>query len=132
MLSFTIRPPNRRRIRTVAIAAAQATALCGCPSVMRVPVPEHQKYSDGGVCADKSDMRRRAYPTPRMGCRATARAVSPVDRSKRGENLYNKRHKRRPPIPACGMRLTSSSAAPVDANFPPRDLSSPEKNGEAE
>lgn len=142
MFSFTMRPPRRWRIRIVSICIC--AALCGCLSVLRIPVPEHQKYSDEGVCTnrtwtvpmreitDKAGMRRRAYPTLRMRCEATAHAVSPIDRSKRGEDLYNERHKRWLLIPAAVLWLTSPFDAVVDTVFLPYDLSSPEKNGEAE
>lgn len=142
MFSFTKRPPNQWRIRIFVICIC--AALCGCLSVLRIPVPEHQKYSDEGVCTnrtwtvpmreitDKAGTRYRAYPTLCIRCEATAHAVSPIDRFKHGEDLYNERHKRWLLIPAAVLWLTSPFDAVVDTVFLPYDLSSPEKNGEAE
>lgn len=142
MFNFTKRPPNRWRIRIFVIC--MCAALCGCLSVVRVPVPVREAYSEEGICTNRvwgvpmNDIMRgrgfrwRAYPTVRMRCMATAHAVSPIDRSKRGEDLYNERHKRWLLIPAVVLWLTSPFDAAVDTVFLPYDLSSPEKNGDAE
>lgn len=81
-----------------------AVVFTGCLSVMRVPFPHHEEYSDDGVCTnrqwavgmDDPGFREKCwpvYPTVWMRCYATKMVFSPIDYTKTGEALYKEKHK---------------------------------------
>ena len=114
-------------------ALAFVVLLSGCLSVMRVPFPHHEKYSDGGVCTnrqwavamDDPGFREKCwtvYPTIFVRCYATKMVFSPIDYTKTGEALYKEKHKYWTAIPLTVLWLTSPLDAVVDTVFLPFDL----------
>ena len=125
---------GRNRHASVAFLALLYATLCGCLSVVRIPVPEREAYSDEGVCTNRVwtvpmyDIMRgngfvwRAYPTVRMRCRVTAYVFSPIDQTKRGEDLYRERHKLWLALPLAFIWATAPLDAAVDTLFMPFDI----------
>lgn len=125
---------KRNRHAAAALLAILCATLCGCLSVVRVPVPVREAYSDEGVCTNRvwrvmmyDTMRGhgfgwRAYPTVRMRCLATAHAFTPIDYTKRGEDLYRERHKRWLILPLALVWATAPLDAAVDTIFMPFDI----------
>lgn len=125
---------GERNRHTVAFLALLCATLCGCLSVVRIPVPVREAYSDEGVCTNRvwgapmnGIMRGRgfgwrAYPTVRIRCMATAHAFSPIDYTKRGEDLYRERHKRWLVLPLALVWATAPLDAAVDTLFIPFDI----------
>ena len=123
-----------RTRHAAAFLALLCTTLCGCLSVGRVPLPENEAYSDDGVCTNRTwsvplhDIMRgdgfnwRVYPTVRMRCRVTAYVFSPIDRTKRGGDLYRERNKRWLAIPLALVWATAPLDAVVDTLFAPFDI----------
>ena len=124
---------GRNRYAAAFLSMLCAT-LCGCLSVVRIPVPEREAYSDEGVCTNRvwrvpmNDIMRgngfgwRAYPTVRMRCVVTAYVFSPIDQTKRGEDLYRERHKRWLALPLAFVWATAPLDAAVDTLFIPFDI----------
>lgn len=125
---------GRNRHAAAAFLALLCATLCGCLSVVRVPVPVREAYSDEGVCTNRvwsvpmngimrgNGFGWRAYPTVRMRCMATAHAFSPIDYTKRGEDLYRERHKRWLVLPLVLVWATAPLDAAVDTLFMPFDI----------
>lgn len=125
---------GRNRHAAAAFLALLCATLCGCLSVVRVPVPVREAYSEEGVCTNRvygvlmNDIMRgrgfgwRAYPTVRIRCMATAHAFSPIDYTKRGEDLYRERHKRWLALPLALVWATAPLDAAVDTLFMPFDI----------
>ena len=125
---------GRNRYAVAAFLALLCATLCGCLSVVRVPVPAHEAYSDEGACTSRvwsvpmHDIMRgdgfgwRAYPTVRMRCMVTAHVFSPIDYTKRGKDLYRERHKRWLAIPLAFVWATAPLDAAVDTLFMPFDI----------
>lgn len=125
---------GRNRHASVAFLALLCATLCGCLSVVRIPVPDREAYSDEGVCTNRVwtvpmyDIMRgngfgwRAYPTVRMRCVVTAYVFSPIDQTKLGEDLYRERHKRWLAIPLAFVWATAPLDAAVDTLFIPFDI----------
>lgn len=135
---------KRNRCAVVAFLALLCATLCGCLSVVRFPFPTREDYSDEGVCTNRVwsvPMDRimrgrgfvwRAYPTVRMRCMVTAHVFSPIDRTKRGEDLYRERHKRWLAIPLALVWATAPLDAAVDTIFMPFDICRTAKPNEKE
>lgn len=125
---------GRNRHAAVAFLALLCATLCGCLSVVRIPVPDREAYSDEGVCTNRVwtvpmyDIMRgngfgwRAYPTVRMRCMVTAHVFSPIDRTKRGEDLYREKNKLWFAIPLALVWATAPLDAAVDTLFIPFDI----------
>lgn len=125
---------GRKRHAAAAFIALMCTTLCGCLSVVRVPVPVREAYSDEGLCTNRVwsvpmyDIMRgngfgwRAYPTVRMRCMVTAHVFSPIDRTKRGEDLYREKNKRWLILPLALVWATAPLDAAVDTLFMPFDI----------
>ena len=64
----------------------------------------------------------RAYPTVRMRCMVTADVFSPIDRTKRGEDLYREKNKLWFAIPLALVWATAPLDAAVDTLFIPLDI----------
>lgn len=125
---------ERNRHAAAAFLALLCATLCGCLSVVRVPVPVREAYSEEGVCTNRvwsvpmddimrgNGFRWRAYPTVRMRCIVTAHVLSPIDRTKRCEDLYRERHKRWLVLPLALVWATAPLDAAVDTLFMPFDI----------
>lgn len=125
---------RNRHAAVAAFLALMCATFCGCLSVVRIPVPESEAYSDEGVCTNRvwrvpmDDIMRgngfgwRAYPTVRMRCMVTAHVLSPIDRTKRGEDLYRERHKRWLVLPLALVWAAAPLDAAVDTLFIPFDI----------
>lgn len=134
---------GRTRYAAAFLAMLCAT-LCGCLSVLRVPLPESEAYSDEGVCTNRvwrvpmNDIMRgngfgwRAYPTVRMRCLVTAHVFSPIDQTKRGEDLYREKNKLWFAIPLAFVWATAPLDAAVDTLFIPFDIFRTAKPNEKE
>ena len=117
-----------------AFLALLCATLCGCLSVMRFPLPEREAYSDEGVCTNRvwsvplhdimrgDEFKWRVYPTVRMRCLVTAHVFSPIDRTKRGGDLYRELNKRWLAIPLVIVWATAPLDAAVDTLFMPFDI----------
>lgn len=57
-----------------------------------------------------------------MRCLVTAEVFSPIDRTKRGEDMYRERHKRWLAIPLALVWATAPLDAAVDTLFIPFDI----------
>lgn len=125
---------GRNRHAAAALLAILCATLCGCLSVVRAPVPVREAYSDEGVCTNRvwsvpmdgimrgNGFGWRAYPTVRMRCMVTAHALSPIDHTKRVEDLYRERHKRWLVLPLVLVWATAPLDAAVDTIFMPFDI----------
>lgn len=134
---------GRTRYAAAFLALLCAT-LCGCLSVMRFPFPEREAYSDEGVCTNRVwtvpmyDIMRgngfgwRAYPTVRMRLMVTAHVFSPIDQTKRGEDLYREKNKLLLALPLALVWATAPLDAAVDTLFIPFDICRTAKPNEKE
>lgn len=116
------------------VLASCAALLAGCLSVARIPLPKSEEYSDGGVCTNRvwsvpmHDIMRKpgfgwhTYPTVRMRCMVTAHVLSPIDRTKKGEDLRREKNKYWGAIPLAILWATAPMDAVVDTVFLPFDL----------
>lgn len=110
--------------------------LTGCLSVVRIPLPEQEKFSDDGVCTNRvwvtplrdiqgknSDVWK-AYPTIGMRWYVTSRVYGKsIDEKLNGEDLYNaKMTKRCAWFPLTILWLTSPLDGIVDTIALPFDL----------
>ena len=123
-----------RNIHVAAFLALLCSTLCGCLSVVRIPVPVREEYSYEGVCTNRvwmvpmHDIMRGdefewcAYPTVRMRFMLTAHVLSPIDYTKRGEDLYKERNKRWLVLPLVLVWATAPLDAAVDTLFMPFDI----------
>ena len=123
-----------RNIHVAAFLALLCATNCGCLSVLRFPFLKREGYSDEGVCTNRvwsapiDDIMRgnrfgwRAYPTVRMRCMVTADVFSPIDRTKRGEDLDRERRKLWFAIPIALVWATAPLDAAVDTLFMPFDI----------
>lgn len=135
---------KRNRRAGVAFLALLCATLCGCLSVVRFPFPTREAYSDEGICTNRvwsvpmdrimrgNGFGWRAYPTVRMRCLVTAEVFSPIDRTKRGEDMYRERHKRWLAIPLALVWATAPLDAAVDTIFMPFDICRTAKPNEKE
>ena len=110
--------------------------LTGCLSVVRIPLPEHKKFSDDGICTNRvwmtplRDMQKenpdmwRVYPTIWMRWHVTTSVYGkPIDEKLKGEDLYNaKMTKRWAWFPLTILWLTSPLDGIVDTIALPFDL----------
>ena len=110
--------------------------LTGCLSVVRIPLPEQEKFSDDGVCTnciwviplrdiqEKNSDMWRVYPTIGMRQYVTSRIYGkPIDEKLKGEDLYNaKMAKRWAWFPLTILWLTSPLDGIVDTIALPFDL----------
>ena len=119
------------------LALLSVTLVCGCLSIVRVPFPANELYSDDGVCTNRTWVcfydghpEWRVYPTIKMRCYATWQVYFDdsfyLDRDGnplKGEKLYQARMTRRWCwLPLTVMWLTSPIDAAVDTVFLPWDL----------
>lgn len=120
-------------MRKLVVLLCLAAVCAGCFSVVRIPFPHHEQYSDDGVCTnrqwsaliDEPKFSRKCwpvYPTVYIRCYATRVTFSPIDYTKTGEDLYREKHKRWAAIPLTILWLTSPLDAVVDTVFIPFDL----------
>ena len=135
---------GRNRHAATAFLAMLCATLCGCLSVMRVPIPERESYSDEGVCTNRTwsvplhdimrgdEFKWRVYPTVRMRCLVTAHVFSPIDQTKRGEDLYRENNKLWLAIPLALVWATAPLDAAVDTIFMPFDICRTAKPNEKE
>lgn len=115
-----------RKIFVVAITLS----ACGCLSVVRIPFPIHEKYSDDGVCTNRvwegfldKFPEYRVYTTVKMRCHITHEMLKPIPEDLKGEKLYNARMtKRWGWLPLTFIWLTAPFDAAVDTIFLPYDL----------
>ena len=110
--------------------------LTGCLSVVRIPLPEHEKFSDDGICTNRvwviplRDMQKenpdiwRVYPTIWMRWHVTTSVYGkPIDEKLKGEDLYNaKMTKRWAWFPLTILWLTSPLDGIIDTIALPFDL----------
>ena len=111
--------------------------LTGCLSVVRIPVPTQEKFSDDSVCTNRvwmtplrdiqkknGDYAWRTYPTIGMRWYATSNVYGkPIDENLKGEDLYNaKMTKRFAWFPLTILWLTSPLDGIVDTIALPFDL----------
>ena len=121
---------GRNRYAVAAFLALLCATLCGCLSVVRVPLPEREEYSDEGACTNRvwsvqmHDIMRgdcacllanRLHETRRGSVQGEAQAVARHstrarmdDRSSRrggGHALHAVRH-----LPGTGRSLSEISA----------------------
>lgn len=111
------------------VAISVLTLLCGCFSVVRIPLC-HEHVSDEGevtnrvwysFCDDVKGMR--VYPTVKMRCRITAEWWAPIPADLKGEKLRDARmFKRWGWIPLGVVWLTAPFDAAIDTVFLPYDL----------
>lgn len=112
------------------IVSLAAALLSGCLSIVRIPFPLHERYSDDGVCTNRVwegllDKRPdlRVYPTIKMRCAVTAAWWAPIPADAKGEKLYKARQfKRWGWLPLVGIWITSPLDAAVDTLFLPYDI----------
>ena len=112
------------------IAIPSAALLSGCLSIVRIPLPLHEQYSDDGACTNRVwegllDKRQdlRIYPTVKMRCAISAAWWAPIPADAKGEKLYKARQfKRWGWIPLACVWLTSPLDAAVDTLFLPYDF----------
>ena len=110
--------------------------LTGCLSVVRIPLPEQEKFSDDGICTNRvwvtplRDMQKenhdmwKTYPTIWMRWHVTTSVYGkPIDEKLKGEDLYNaKMTKRWAWFPLTILWLTSPLDGIVDTIALPFDL----------
>ena len=131
------------RIFRVFCFAVLAAACTSCLSVVRIPFPTNEKYSDEGVCTNRvwasfvdQLPQWRVYTTVKMRCHATKEVFfKPIPEDLKGEKLYKaKMTKRWAWIPLTIIWATSPFDAAVDTVFLPWDLycKSKKPHGEAE
>ena len=135
---------RNRHAAVAAFLALLCATLCGCLSVLRVPLPEREAYSDEGVCTNRiwsvplhdimrgDEFKWRVYPTVRMRCLVTAHVFSPIDQTKRGEDLYRENNKLWLAIPLALVWATAPLDAAVDTLFVPFDICRTTKPNEKE
>lgn len=124
-------------MKNICIFACTLILMTGCLSVIRIPFPVHQDFSDDGVCTNrvyetplrkiqrsKSDYVWKIYPTIGMRYYSTYCIYgNPIDENLKGEKLYNaKMAKRFGWIPLTVMWLTSPFDAIIDTIAVPFDL----------
>ena len=111
------------------IPSVALTLLCGCLSVVRIPLC-YEKVSDEGevtnrvwtsFCDEVPGMR--VYPTVKMRCRVTAERWAPIPADLKGEKLRDARmFKCWGWIPLSVIWLTAPVDAAIDTVFLPYDL----------
>ena len=117
-------------IKVLLTACAISLLAGGCLSIVRVPFPAHEEYSDEGACTNRVwtclfDERPdlRVYPTIKMRCCVTAEWWKPIPPDIKGEKLYKARQfKRWGRIPLGLIWLTAPVDAAVDTVLLPYDL----------
>ena len=111
-------------------AVAIVMSACGCLSVVRIPFPAQEKFSDEGVCTNRvwasfldQLPQFRVYTTVKMRCYATKEMYKPIPEDLKGEKLYNAKMTRRWGwIPLTIFWATSPFDAAIDTVFLPWDL----------
>jgi len=126
----------------LAVVFACCGMLSGCLWICRVPFPMEARYSDDGVCTNRTwvsmitDERNRHmndptnawwcagyYPTIKMRCVVTMEMCKPIDAELKGEDLYHaKWRKRFGWFPLTVLWLTSPIDAVVDTLMIPYDM----------
>ena len=115
----------------ILLAGAVASMLSGCLSVVRIPFPTSEKFSDEGVCTNRvwasfvdQLPQWRVYTTVKMRCHATKEVFfKPIPEELKGEKLYKaKMTKRWAWIPLTIIWATSPFDAAIDTLFLPWDL----------
>ena len=111
------------------IPSVALTLLCGCLSVVRIPLC-YEKVSDEGevtnrvwtsFCDEVPGMR--VYPTVKMRCRATAEWLKPIPDDVKGREFRQMRtFKRWGWIPLSVIWITAPLDAAIDTAFLPWDL----------
>ena len=125
---------RNRHAATAACLALMCATLCGCLSVLRLPLTKREAYSDEGVCTNRTwsvplhdimrgdEFKWRVYPTVRMRLMVTAHVFSPIDSTKHGEDLYREKNKLWLAIPLALVWATTPLDAAVDTLFVPFDI----------
>ena len=118
-------------MQRILFISAAALILSGCLSVVRIPFPIHEKYSDDGVCTNRvwegfldKFPEYRVFTTVKMRCHVTKEVLfKPIPEDLKGERLYNaKMTKRWAWIPLTVIWATSPFDTAVDTVFLPWDL----------
>ena len=111
------------------VSISVLTLLCGCLSVVRIPLCNEQVSDEGEVtnrvwtsfCDKVPGMR--VYPTVKMRCRVTAEWLKPIPPEAKGERLREMRmFKCWGWIPLSVIWLTAPVDAAIDTVFLPYDL----------
>ena len=105
-------------------------SLCGCLSIVRIPFPMHEKYSDDGVCTNRvwegfldNLPEYRIYTTVKMRCHVTHEMLKPIPEDWKGKKLHNARMvKHWGWIPLTFIWLTAPFDAALDTFFLPWDF----------
>lgn len=114
----------------ILLVGAVASMFSGCLSVVRIPFPAQEKFSDEGVCTNRvwasfldQLPQFRVYTTVKMRCYATKEMYKPIPEDLKGEKLYNAKMTRRWGwIPLTIIWATSPFDAAIDTVFLPWDL----------
>lgn len=118
-----------RNIHVAAFLALLCATLCGCLSVVRIPLCNEQVSDDGEVTnrvwtslLDEVP-GMRVYPTVKMRCRVTAEWLKPIPPEAKGKRLREMRmFKHWGWIPLGVIWLTAPFDAAVDTLFVPFDI----------
>lgn len=111
------------------VTIAVLTLLCGCLSVVRIPLCNEQVSDEGEVtnrvwtsfCDEVPWMR--VYPTVKMRCRVTAEWLKPIPPEAKGKRLREMRmFKHWGWIPLGVIWLTAPFDSAIDTAFLPLDL----------
>ena len=125
--------PSKGRVLTFAVLSVFSLSvflLSGCLSVVRIPMPRQERYSEEGECTNRvwrslfDDVPGLlVYPTVKMRWKATTAVVKPIPEELKGEKLYKARMTRRWGwIPLCVLWLTFPVDAAIDTVFLPLDI----------
>ena len=118
------------RTFVISLTSVSYVFIYGCLSVVRIPFPVHEDYSEEGFitnriwssfCDDVPGMR--VYPTVKMRCRVTEEWLKPIPPEAKGKRLHDMMmFKRWGWIPLTFIWATSPVDASVDTLFLPYDI----------